>query len=129
MASDNRYQMRLAEEYDAAQDRGEVATGNRTRDFGVADNNAKPATAADLGLRRDEIHAFLRTLGGLPLRQGAFHGILDKLRQIAGRFARKVTLKGDDDLCIHGSARRFGALAQRFPHSFGQPDNELVLSL
>jgi hypothetical protein len=48
--------MRLAEEYDAAQERGEVATGNRTKDFGVGDHNAKPATAADLGLRRDEIH-------------------------------------------------------------------------
>lgn len=38
----------------------QVATGNRTRDFGVADDNAKPATAADLGLRRDEIHAARR---------------------------------------------------------------------
>lgn len=47
---------RLADEYDAAQARGEVATGNRTKDFGVADLNAKPATASDLGLRRDQIH-------------------------------------------------------------------------
>jgi hypothetical protein len=47
---------RLADEYDAAQARGEAATGNRTRDFGVADPNAKPATASDLGLRRDQIH-------------------------------------------------------------------------
>ena len=47
--------MRLAEEHDAARDRGEGATGNRTKDFGVADYDAKPATAADLGLRRDEI--------------------------------------------------------------------------
>lgn len=51
-----RAEMRLAEEYDAAQERGEVATGNRSKDFGVAADNAKPATAADLGLRRDEIH-------------------------------------------------------------------------
>jgi hypothetical protein len=47
---------RLADEYDAAQARGEAATGNRTKDFGVADLNAKPATASDLGLRRDQIH-------------------------------------------------------------------------
>lgn len=33
-----------------------MATGNRSRDFGVAGDNAKPATAADLGIRRDEIH-------------------------------------------------------------------------
>ena len=51
---------RLADEYDAAQERGEVATGNRARDFGVAGDNAKPATAADLGLRRDEIHEVRR---------------------------------------------------------------------
>lgn len=51
-----RAKMRLADEYDAAQERGEVATGNRTKDFSVASDNAKPATAADLGLRRDEIH-------------------------------------------------------------------------
>jgi len=51
-----RAKMRLADEYDDAQDRGEVATGNRTNDFGVVGDNAKPATAADLGLRRDQIH-------------------------------------------------------------------------
>lgn len=51
-----RAEMRLAEEYDAAQDRGEVATGNRSKDFGVDGKNAKPATASDIGLRRDEIH-------------------------------------------------------------------------
>jgi hypothetical protein len=48
----------LAEEYDAAQARGEVAT--RQHNPGsvghVGDSNMPPATAADLGLRRDEIH-------------------------------------------------------------------------
>lgn len=47
-----RAEMRLAEEYDAAQDRGEVMGRSRTC---VGDDNA-PATAAALGLRRDEIH-------------------------------------------------------------------------
>lgn len=43
--------MRLAEEYDAAQERGEVATvGQRSN---VVANNV--STASDLGLRRDEI--------------------------------------------------------------------------
>lgn len=45
---------RLADEYDAAQERGEVARiGDNLPS--VAGDNAKP-TAADLGLRRDEIH-------------------------------------------------------------------------
>ncbi len=43
--------MRLAEEYDAAQERGEVARlgANQHREEGVAASNT-------LGLRRDEIH-------------------------------------------------------------------------
>lgn len=47
--------MRLAEEYDEAQERGEVQKpgGDRTSIVG-ASNNAP--TAADLGLGRDEIH-------------------------------------------------------------------------
>lgn len=51
-----RAEMRLAEEYDAAQERGEVARGTEGRGLGVARDNAQIATAADLGLRRDEIH-------------------------------------------------------------------------
>ena len=50
-----RAEMRLAEEYDAAQDRGEVAGHGGGRNFNVAGSNVE-TTAADLGLRRDEIH-------------------------------------------------------------------------
>lgn len=46
--------LRLAEEYDAAQERGEVASDGRPKTVGH--DNGFPATAADLGLRRDEIH-------------------------------------------------------------------------
>lgn len=54
-----RAEMRLAEEYDAAQERGEVASSssNRGNQWTVEHRNEAPATAADLGLRRDEIHA------------------------------------------------------------------------
>lgn len=52
-----RAKMRLADEYDAAQDRGEVASADTGRPKSVEDDNAyQPATAAGLGLRRDEIH-------------------------------------------------------------------------
>lgn len=44
---------RLADEYDAAQERGEVAT--RGKPENVLDGNVKP-TAADLGLSRKQIH-------------------------------------------------------------------------
>jgi hypothetical protein len=50
-----RAKMRLADEYDEAQDRGEVAGHGGGRNFKVAGGNVE-ATAADLGLRRDEIH-------------------------------------------------------------------------
>ena len=49
---------RLADEYDAAQARGEVAsaTSSRGNQWTVAVGNEAPVTAADLGLRRDQIH-------------------------------------------------------------------------
>ena len=50
-----RAEMRLAEEYDDAVDRGEVAGHGGGRNFKIAGDNVEP-TAADLGLRRDEIH-------------------------------------------------------------------------
>lgn len=46
-----RAEMRLAEEYDAAQERGEVAGHGRSK---VEADNV--TTTADLGIRRDEIH-------------------------------------------------------------------------
>lgn len=49
-----RAKMRLADEYDGAQERGEVA-GIGDNLPSVGDHNSKP-TAADIGLRRDEIH-------------------------------------------------------------------------
>ena len=52
-----RAKMRLADEYDAAQERGEVAKlGTNQSDMGVSDGNTRPATAADIGLSRKDIH-------------------------------------------------------------------------
>ena len=50
-----RAEMRLAEEYDDAQERGEVAKSGQRNDLVGGNNEVKP-TAADLGIRRDEIH-------------------------------------------------------------------------
>jgi len=50
-----RAEMRLAEEYDAAQERGEVVGSHDGARKRVDSDNAI-VTAADLGLRRDEIH-------------------------------------------------------------------------
>jgi hypothetical protein len=47
---------RLADEYDAAQAQGEVAKAGQYERANVENDNVCPATAADLGLRRDQIH-------------------------------------------------------------------------
>ncbi len=47
---------RLADEYDAAQERGEVAKGSVRKDIVPVGNDVRPATAADLGLTRKDIH-------------------------------------------------------------------------
>ena len=49
-----RAKMRLADEYDLAQERGDVATGRDGPGAGVKDHDAK-ATAADLGMHREHI--------------------------------------------------------------------------
>jgi hypothetical protein len=46
---------RLADEYDAEHQRGEISTGRNGPGAGVLDGNAK-ATAKDVGLSRKEIH-------------------------------------------------------------------------
>lgn len=47
---------RLADESDAAQQRGEVASGSVRTDIVPPSNDVRPATAADLGLTRKAIH-------------------------------------------------------------------------
>jgi hypothetical protein len=47
---------RLADEYGAAQERGEVATGSVRTDIVPDENDVRPATAAELGLSRKDIH-------------------------------------------------------------------------
>lgn len=87
-----RAKIRLADEYDAAQERGEVATGNRAKDFAVADDNAKPATAADLGLRRDQIHEARQLRDAEAEAPGFIRQTLDGLVD-AGEEPTKAALK------------------------------------
>ena len=51
-----RAKLRLADEYDAAQERGEVARGSVRTDIVPDENDVRPATAADIGLSRKDIH-------------------------------------------------------------------------
>jgi N6-adenosine-specific RNA methylase IME4 len=47
---------RLADEYDAAQDRGEVHKAGGNRKIKVPNGNVEPASAAEIGIRRKDIH-------------------------------------------------------------------------
>lgn len=47
---------RLADEYDAAQERGEVKSNGGARKFTVPDQNTELPSAADIGLSRKDIH-------------------------------------------------------------------------
>jgi hypothetical protein len=47
--------MRLAEEYDAAKDAGEVAGHGGARNFKVAEPDLEKATITDIGLTKQEI--------------------------------------------------------------------------
>lgn len=53
-----RAEMRLAQEYDDAQERGEVAKGSTGRGDKIVSkgNDIKPATSGDLGIARKDIH-------------------------------------------------------------------------
>ncbi|MDH2092721.1 hypothetical protein N5K21_28930 [Rhizobium pusense] len=47
---------RLADEYDAAQERGEIASHGGGRNFKVPEGNVETITTADIGLSRKDIH-------------------------------------------------------------------------
>lgn len=89
-----RAKMRLADEYDAAQERGEVAAnGQRGSKKAVEnDNGFFPATAADLGLRRDEIHEARKLRDAEAKEPGFIKNTLDAI-VATGEEPTKAALK------------------------------------
>ncbi len=75
-----RAQIRLADEYDAAQERGEVATGRDGPGAGISDGKAK-ATVADIGLL---LEVFLRNVGNT---EGGVHLVAGHARIGSGLLA------------------------------------------
>jgi hypothetical protein len=51
-----RAKRRLAAEYDAARDRGEVATASIRTDIVPDQNDVRPATAKQVGISRKDVH-------------------------------------------------------------------------
>ena len=69
---------RLADEYDAAQDRGEVATGSVRTDIVTDGNDVRPATASELGLSRKEIFEARRIRDAEAEEPGFVRRVLDE---------------------------------------------------
>ncbi len=82
---------RLADEYDAAQERGEVATGRDGPGAGVSGGNAK-VTAAEIGLSRKEIHEARQIRDAEKNEPGAVRRILDE-KLAAGEEPTRAALR------------------------------------
>jgi len=85
-----RAKMRLADEYDAAQARGEVASDGRPKT--VVGGNGIPATSTDLGLRRDEIHEARQLRNMERDNPGVIENTLNELVE-SGQEPTKAALK------------------------------------
>jgi hypothetical protein len=80
---------RLADEYDAAQERGELATG---RPKSVGDGNTFQATAADIGISRNDIHEARQFRDAEAVDPGITRRVLDE-RLAAGEEPTKAALR------------------------------------
>lgn len=102
LAIESRAKMRLADEYDAAQERGEVR-GNGERGKAVVDHNgiSGPATAADLGIRRDEIHEARQLRNAEQEQPGlirqALDAMIDRREEPTRAALRRSVLAAVDD--------------------------------
>jgi len=84
-----RAKIRLADEYDAAQERGEVAAG---RPKSLEDGKSFQATASDLGLRHDQIHEARQLRNAEAEEPGFIKNTLDAI-VAAGEEPTKAALK------------------------------------
>lgn len=87
-----RAKMRLAEEYDAAQERGEVASHGGGRNFKVPEGNVETATAADIGLSRKDIHEARQFRDAEAADPGIARRVLDE-RLSQGQEPTKAALR------------------------------------
>lgn len=104
---------RLADEYDAAQARGEVASDGRPKT--VVGGNGIPATSTDLGLRRDQIHEARRLRNAEAADPGIVRRTLDAKLERGEEPTRSAVRRAAEDRLqrsldrlqrIHESVRR-----------------------
>lgn len=83
---------RLVDEYEAAQARGEVAKGSVRTDIVPHENDVRPATAAEIGLNRKDIHEGRKTRSALEADPHAVRRALDDMLE-AGDEPTRAALK------------------------------------
>ncbi|MFP4275740.1 MAG: hypothetical protein ACLFRU_12010 [Paracoccaceae bacterium] len=115
-----RAKRRLADEYDAAQARGEVARGREGRGLGVARDNAQIATAADLGMRRDQIHEARQIRDAEAAEPGLVRRTLDERLERGEEPTRAALRKMVVDAAMRGL--RGGGSARRPVNPHHQPN-------
>jgi hypothetical protein len=95
---------RLADEYDAAQQRGEIAGHGGDKVSNVAKSNVAP-TSADIGIRRDEIFESRRLRDAEKLSPGITRETLDKALE-EGREPSKALLREAVFAAVEQTGRR-----------------------
>lgn len=92
-----RAKRRLADEYDAAQDRGEIASGSVRTDIVPNGNDVRPATAAEIGLTRQQVHEARKIRDAEEAEPGIVRKVLDEklaAKEEPTRAAVKVATAG-----------------------------------
>ncbi|WP_292235286.1 MT-A70 family methyltransferase, partial [Mesorhizobium sp.] len=70
---------RLADEYDAEQERGEVQKAGGNRKVKVPDGNNDPATAAEIGLKRKDVHEARQVRDAIAKNPAIVRDVLDDM--------------------------------------------------
>lgn len=117
---------RLADEYDAAQDRGEVASG---RPKSLPDQKTFTPTAADIGLTHKEIHEARQIRNAEQSDPGIVRRTLDQ-RLAAGQEPNKSALReAVIEAARQGIARPFMATGRANPEYVDDPAFKMLLRI
>ena len=115
-----RAKLRMADEYDAAQERGEVARGSVRTDIVPDENDVRPSTAAEIGLSRKDIHEARLVRDAEKVEPGIVQRTLDERLDRGEEPTRAALRKMVVDAAMRGL--RGGGSRKRARNPLYQPD-------
>lgn len=118
--------VRLADEYDAAQERGEVGRSGQRNDL-VTDGNEVAPTAADLGFSRKQIHEARQIRDAERVHPGIVSDTLDKAVS-ENREPTKADLRRSVMAAVEDAQKPERAPSRRNPDWKPNPENDAVLT-